>query len=91
MAYDSIYKPDLFAGQNIIVTGGGSGIGRCTAHELAALGAQVLLVGRNAEKLKKVAAEITEDGGKARWKISTHRSAPTSKVSCIRLRWPLHT
>ena len=40
MAYDSIYKPDLFAGQTIIVTGGGSGIGRCTAHELAALGAQ---------------------------------------------------
>ncbi len=53
MAYDSIYKPDLFAGQNIIVTGGGSGIGRCTAHELAALGAHVLLVGRNVEKLKK--------------------------------------
>ncbi|MBN3862707.1 SDR family NAD(P)-dependent oxidoreductase [Pseudomonas frederiksbergensis] len=43
MAYDSIYKPDLFAGQTIIVTGGGSGIGRCTAHELAALGALVLL------------------------------------------------
>jgi citronellol/citronellal dehydrogenase len=47
------------------VTGGGSGIGRCTAHELASLGAHVVLVGRNVEKLEKVEAEIGEDGGKA--------------------------
>ncbi|MEL0027637.1 MAG: SDR family NAD(P)-dependent oxidoreductase, partial [Perlucidibaca sp.] len=45
--------------------GGGSGIGRCTAHELAALGAHVVLVGRSTEKLEAVAAEIREDGGSA--------------------------
>jgi citronellol/citronellal dehydrogenase len=49
----------------VIVTGGGSGIGRCTAHELAALGAEVALVGRNSEKLETVRAEIIEDGGNA--------------------------
>ena len=65
MSYRSIYRDDLFQGQTIIVTGGGSGIGRCTAHELAALGAHVAIVGRNAEKLDRVAAEIQEDGGKA--------------------------
>lgn len=48
-----------------IVTGGGSGIGRCTAHELASLGATVVLVGRNPDKLAAVAAEIAEDGGAA--------------------------
>ncbi|HUR40256.1 MAG TPA: SDR family oxidoreductase [Verrucomicrobiae bacterium] len=63
MTYASIFKPDLFSGQTHIVTGGGSGIGRCTAHELASLGAFVVLVGRKQEKLDKVAAEIREDGG----------------------------
>lgn len=63
MSYQSVLRPGLFAGQTIIVTGGGSGIGRCTAHELASLGARVALVGRKAEKLEAVKAEITEDGG----------------------------
>ena len=63
MGYQSVFKPDLFAGQTLIVTGGGSGIGRCTAHELASLGAFVILVGRKQEKLDKVAGEIREDGG----------------------------
>ncbi len=63
MPYRSVFRPDLFAGQSIIVTGGGSGIGRCTAHELAALGAHVVLVGRKLDKLERVAAEIREDGG----------------------------
>lgn len=67
MAFDSIFKADLFQGHTVIVTGGGSGIGRCTAHELAALGAQVILVGRKPEKLQTVAAEIAEDGGSAHW------------------------
>ena len=61
MSYRSIFKPGAFAGQVVVVTGGGSGIGRCTAHELAALGAQVVLVGRKLEKLQTVAAEIEAD------------------------------
>lgn len=67
MAFDSIFKADLFQGQTLIVTGGGSGIGRCTAHELAALGAHVVLVGRKPEKLQRVTQEITQDGGHASW------------------------
>lgn len=63
MAYDSVFKPGLFAGQTILVTGGGSGIGRCVAHELAHLGAHVVLVGRKPEKLERTAGEIAEDGG----------------------------
>lgn len=65
MSYQSIFHPELFKGQTFIVTGGGSGIGRCTAHELAALGARVALVGRKIEKVETVRAEILEDGGLA--------------------------
>ncbi len=69
MSYDSVFKPDLFSGQTILVTGGGSGIGRCTAHELAALGAHVVLVGRKREKLEATCGEIHEDGGSASFQV----------------------
>ena len=65
--YRSVFAPGLLTGQVILVTGGGSGIGRCTAHELASLGAQVVLVGRNPDKLSTTAQEITGDGGQASW------------------------
>jgi citronellol/citronellal dehydrogenase len=61
-SYRSVFQPGLFDGQVAIVTGGGSGIGRCTAHELAALGADVAIVGRKAEKLERVRAEIEQAG-----------------------------
>jgi citronellol/citronellal dehydrogenase len=62
--YGSVFRADLFQGQVMWVTGGGSGIGRCVAHELAALGAQVVISGRSIDKLARVAAEIAEDGGR---------------------------
>jgi citronellol/citronellal dehydrogenase len=65
MSYRSVFRPGLFTGQTIVVTGAGSGIGRCTAHELASLGAHVVLVGRTVAKLEAVAGEIVEDGGEA--------------------------
>lgn len=68
MSYRSVFRPGLFADQVIIITGGGSGIGRASAHELAALGATVALVGRNVEKLEKVQGEIETEGGK----VSVH-------------------
>ena len=45
MRFDSVFREGMLGGQTVIVTGGGSGIGRCTAHELASLGAAVALVG----------------------------------------------
>lgn len=63
MTYDSVFAPGLLAGTTVMLTGGGSGIGRCTAHEIASLGAHVAVLGRSTEKLDVVRTEIEEDGG----------------------------
>jgi citronellol/citronellal dehydrogenase len=62
MEYRSVFRPGLFAGQTIVVTGGGSGLGRCTAHELRSLGARLALIGRTAEKLDRVKQELEDPG-----------------------------
>lgn len=67
-SFHSIFRPSLFAGQTIIITGGGSGIGRSLAHELAALGANLALFGRKIEKLQVVQQELAQ----ANSKISIH-------------------
>ena len=85
MSYKSVLHPETFVGSNIIVTGGGSGIGRCTAHELASLGAQVILIGRSQEKLDQVTAEIEEEGGKvASWSVDIrHEEGVQAAITSI--------
>jgi len=53
-----IFAPGLLDGQVALVTGGGTGLGKAAAHELARCGAQVVLAGRRAEVLDAAAAEI---------------------------------
>ena len=62
--YQSVFRPGLFDGKVMLVTGGGTGLGRCTAHELAALGAHVVIAGRRREPVEATAAEIGEAGGR---------------------------
>jgi citronellol/citronellal dehydrogenase len=51
----TIYRPDLFEGQRVVLSGGGSGMGRAALFLLLRLGASVLICGRGADKLERAA------------------------------------
>lgn len=50
-----IYRDDLFAGQKVVISGGGSGMGRATLFMLLRTGADVLICGRDGDKLEQAA------------------------------------
>ncbi len=64
-APNPVFAPDLLKQKTILITGGGTGLGRAMALELAGLGAKVALMGRRPEPLEKTAAEIRAAGGTA--------------------------
>src|SRR5436190_2295018 len=51
-----IFAPGLLSGHVIVLTGGGSGLGRATAQELSACGATVVIAGRRIGPLEETAA-----------------------------------
>jgi citronellol/citronellal dehydrogenase len=62
-SFVSPLRPDANAGRVALVTGGGTGIGRATALELARTGADVVICGRRSEPLESTASEIERSGG----------------------------
>ncbi|WP_318389504.1 YciK family oxidoreductase [Enterobacter sp.] len=59
-------KRDLLQNRIILVTGATAGIGEEAALTYARHGASIILLGRNEEKLNRVAQAITQEGGQAR-------------------------
>ena len=62
-----MFKDDLLAGQKILVTGGGTGLGRAMAERFGALGAHIGICGRRQEPLEETVAAIRDAGGTAAW------------------------
>lgn len=72
----SPYRPDLLAGQRILVTGGGTGLGREISAGFAAHGAHVFICGRREQVLAEAAAAISaETGGKVDCRMVNVRDA----------------
>ena len=56
----TIFRADLLKGKRILVTGGGTGLGREIADEYARLGAEVYICGRRGAVVAETARELAE-------------------------------
>jgi citronellol/citronellal dehydrogenase len=65
----AIFAPGMLEGQVALVTGGGTGLGRATALELARCGARAVISGRRTEVLEEAVAQIEAlpGGGGGDW------------------------
>jgi len=62
-----MFQADLLKGQTILVTGGGTGLGRSMALRFAELGANLFLAARREEPLRQTAEDVRARGGRAAW------------------------
>ena len=64
-ADDLMFKPGLMKGERILITGGGTGLGKEMAEALLMLGAEVIICGRRGGVLEAAAKELMDrHGGK---------------------------
>ncbi len=82
----TVYRPDLFAGQVVLVTGGGTGIGKAIAVLFARLGAAVMICGRRPEPLQETLALLQALGADADAQAMTIRD-PDQVQALIAHTW----
>ncbi|GAA0873001.1 SDR family oxidoreductase [Gangjinia marincola] len=62
---DKMLRDDALKGKTIVVTGGGSGLGKAMTRYFLELGADVAISSRNLDKLKNTAKELSDETGSA--------------------------
>ncbi|HXW62401.1 MAG TPA: SDR family oxidoreductase [Candidatus Acidoferrales bacterium] len=62
-----MFRNNLLQGRTILITGGGTGLGRAMALRFAELGASLFLVGRREDPLKQTVRDIQAQQGRAAW------------------------
>ncbi|HVX62486.1 MAG TPA: SDR family oxidoreductase [Pirellulales bacterium] len=60
---ETMLRPGAFAGKTIVITGGGTGLGRSMGRCLLSLGARLVICGRRAEVLQQTARELEQETG----------------------------
>jgi NAD(P)-dependent dehydrogenase (short-subunit alcohol dehydrogenase family) len=90
MTSRQIYASDVLAGKRILITGGGTGLGRGVAARLVAHGAQVHLWGRREAVLADAAAEISAGHpGSAHYQAVNVRDADAVSAAVAEI-WQSH-
>jgi NAD(P)-dependent dehydrogenase (short-subunit alcohol dehydrogenase family) len=68
-----VFQKDLLKGKNILITGGGTGLGKSMGLRFAELGANLIITGRRQEVLESAAKEFEAKGAKVFFKTSDVR------------------
>jgi NAD(P)-dependent dehydrogenase (short-subunit alcohol dehydrogenase family) len=84
---DLMFKPGLMQGQRILVTGGGTGLGKVMAEAFLMLGAEVYICGRRGGVLEETAAELTRAHGGKVGPIACDIRAPEAIGEMLDLIW----
>ena len=85
-----MFQDTLFAGQRVLVTGGGTGLGLAMATQLAALGADIHLCGRRANVLQSAADTLRSRFGR---EVGTHAMdirSPQAVEDMMEAIWTRH-
>ncbi len=60
---DGMLKPGTFDGKTVVITGGGTGLGKSVGQYLLSLGANLVICGRRKEVIEQTAAELAQESG----------------------------
>ncbi|MEZ5816354.1 MAG: SDR family oxidoreductase [Hyphomicrobiaceae bacterium] len=80
---ETVYRPDLFKGKLVVVTGAGSGFGLAIATLFARLGADLAVTGRNEERVTSARAFLEGFGGKVSHHLFNIRDAEADADFCV--------
>lgn len=74
-----------FEGKHVVVTGGGSGIGRALAHAFTDEGANVTITDINQERIDQVVSELSAKGTRAAGYAVDHSSEEETRIFAAKL------
>ncbi len=84
-----MFQPDLLRGKRVLVTGGGTGLGKSMGRRFLELGAGLIVCGRRAAVLEETVAEFQASfPGRAAWQVCDIRDAEAVEDMVAR-QWPL--